>query len=217
MPNRILVVPDVHAPFQRKSFISDLRKLVKKFKPTTIVFMGDIIDSHAVSRHQPEADAPSATEEFTAAKKIISKIAKITKRIPVKICLGNHDSRLLKLAGTVKIPSMCLKSLKEIFEMPKKWSIKHEHIVSGILFVHGRSAIPGKTARSYGMSTVEGHFHSKLELTYHVSPRRTLWSAYAGSAADDNAIAMTYAKNSLNRSVYGYIVIVRGVPQIVKM
>jgi metallophosphoesterase superfamily enzyme len=215
--SKVLVVPDIHLPYQRASFLKDLSRLVKLEKPTKIVLIGDVIDSHGISSHQPEPDRMGTVEEMDLARAAVHRMASIFGKCPVYLCTGNHELRLTKAAGRAGIPEAFMKHYRDILGLPSSWNIAYEHILDGVLYTHGKSAVSGKTAHAYCMPAVEGHLHSKFYIEYFVSPTTLLWSAHVGAACDDGAIAMRYANNSLAKSIYGFLVVDSGVPRLIKM
>lgn len=48
----ILVLSDLHFPYQKKEFFKWIKKLKKKIKPTLVVMIGDLFDAHSVSTHK---------------------------------------------------------------------------------------------------------------------------------------------------------------------
>ena len=212
---RILTIPDTHFPFCRKSLFKDLRSIIKDTKPDLIVHMGDLVDLHAISRHQPEADSYGAVTEIAKARNCIKDLASIIGKIPVKMCMGNHDTRIFKQATTVRIPAEAIKPYKDLFSVPASWSIQEEHIVDNIVFLHGKSPVRHKVSLNYGMSSVQGHYHTMLGIEYTASSTRMLWSAFAGAAADDAAFSMRYAVGAVNKSAYGFIFIDNKSPRII--
>ena len=213
---RILVIPDVHFPYEHPSFFKDLGLAVSKNKPDAIVIIGDLIDCHAISKHTPESDAKDATSEFNLAKSKIAKMAKILGNRRVFYCLGNHEMRISKVASSVRIPSMCLKSIRDIFDIPRKWSIVSEKVLDGTFFVHYRSVIGNKAATSYGMNVVQGHLHAKCSIEYFQTPTQTLWQAFTGCYADDASIAMRYSLESAKKSVRAFLLIEDRVPRLIR-
>jgi metallophosphoesterase superfamily enzyme len=214
---KILVIPDTHFPYHRKSLFTDLKDIIKDFEPNRIVHIGDMVDSHSISRYTPNPNTISASDEFSKAKLCIQELNSVTKKIPLDLCLGNHDLRYFRIAAESRIPDMCLKPFRELFEIPKGWNINNEYIIDDIYFTHGKSSSPGKTAHAYGMPSVEGHYHSLFSINYFNHPKFNIWSAYCGSAFDDYSLSGTYAANSLAKSVYGFLVIVDGQPHLEKM
>ena len=215
--SRILVIPDGHLPFQRKTFFNDLKTVVQKVRPEKIVIIGDLIDSNAISRHTPNADSEDATTEFMRARGGIAEINRILGKRPVFYCLGNHEMRLSKVASTVRIPSMCLKDLKDIFNIPKHWKMGLDFVVDGIYFVHYRSTSGGKAAATYGMSTVMGHMHARCSIEYSQTPVKTYWQAFTGCYADDTSLAMRYSSESARKSVPAFLFIEDGQPRIIRV
>lgn len=212
---RILCIPDTHFPYQHPNFFIDIARHIRYFKPTHIVHMGDIVDFHAISRHDPDPDGPDIKVELSLTKKELKKfISIIPTNIPFKLCIGNHDNRIEKRASNNGIPQVFLKSFRELLELPKHWDIGFEHFVDGIAFTHGKSNLRGKTAISYGCNVVQGHYHSMLDISYHQTPTKLIWSVFSGSAADDTSLAMRYAHNSINKGVYGFVLIEDGIPKI---
>lgn len=214
MTKRILCIPDTHFPYQHKNFFVDLARIIRYFKPLLIIHMGDLVDFHAISRHDPDPDADDISIELKKARKAIEQLKRIIKNIPLKLCIGNHDNRIEKRASNAGIPKVFLTPYSKILGLPETWGIDFDHFVDGIAFTHGKSNLRGKTAMSYGCNVVQGHFHSMLDISYHQTPRKLLWSVFAGSAADDDSMAMAYGRNSLAKGVYGFVLIENGVPRI---
>jgi len=52
----ILVIPDLHCPFMHKNAISFLKRVKEVYKPTRVIFLGDIIDNHFSSFHDTDPD-----------------------------------------------------------------------------------------------------------------------------------------------------------------
>lgn len=215
MPPRILCIPDPHFPYQHKNFFVDIARLVRYFKPNVVVVMGDMVDFHGISRHDPDPDADSAKTELEKAQDCVKKLVGILGKTPVKYCIGNHDNRIEKRAAQNHIPKAFLKTFRELFNLPLNWQIADVHHIDGIAFTHGQSNLRGKTALAYGSNVVQGHFHSMLEISYHQTPTKLLWSVFAGSGADPKSLALAYAQNSLNKDVYGFTLIENNTPRIV--
>lgn len=212
--SRILCIPDTHFPYQHKNFFIDLARIVRYYKPTQIVHMGDIVDFHAISRHDPDPDGPEIIQEVTYARKDIVKLKEIVAGIPFKLCIGNHDNRIDKRAAINGIPRIFLKTFRDMLCLPDSWDIALEHRIDDIAFMHGKSNLRGKTALSYGCNVAQGHFHSMLDISYHQTQTKRIWSVFSGSAADSTSIAMAYGLNGLCKDAYGFPIIENGIPSI---
>ena len=53
---RILVISDMHLPYQHKDAIIFLKEIKKEFKPDFVVNIGDLLDFHAISMHSHDPD-----------------------------------------------------------------------------------------------------------------------------------------------------------------
>jgi predicted phosphodiesterase len=216
MHRRILVIGDTHFPFQHPNFFKDLKHHLTTFKPDTVVHMGDMADIHSISRHEPDPECPDPMTEIAQANTCVRNMVKlIGKKVRVYVCLGNHDSRIEKMAARNGIPRAFLKNWRDLFCLPTSWQVAFEHHIDGISFLHGKSPVRGKTTLAYGCNTVQGHFHSKLGIEYHQGPRRMLWSAFSGGSVDDDSLAMAYGRNNLEKGAYGFLLIEDGIPRIV--
>jgi predicted phosphodiesterase len=80
MNKRILVISDLHFPFAHKDWHGFLTKLKAKYKPDTIVNIGDEMDFHSINvSHTIDPDLPSPKDELELGKK---EIHRITQTIP---------------------------------------------------------------------------------------------------------------------------------------
>ena len=57
---RILVISDMHLPYQHKDSIKFLKEIKKQFKPDTILSIGDLLDQHSLSFHDSSPELYSA-------------------------------------------------------------------------------------------------------------------------------------------------------------
>jgi len=72
---RILVISDCHFPFAHPDWHKFLTKLKSKYRPTTIVQIGDEVDFHSINvNHVIDPDLPSPKDELELAKKDIQKL-----------------------------------------------------------------------------------------------------------------------------------------------
>jgi hypothetical protein len=56
----VLVIPDLHCPFEHPDALEFLRAVKKRFMPSVFVCLGDEIDAHAFSRYPKDPDGMSA-------------------------------------------------------------------------------------------------------------------------------------------------------------
>ena len=74
---RILIVSDLHLPYQRSDAIDFLKELKKEYKPTFVCSIGDLLDSHALSFHDSNPDLFSAGHELVRAKDYVKELESI--------------------------------------------------------------------------------------------------------------------------------------------
>ena len=215
----ILVISDLHTPYEHPDVVPFLTAVKAKYKPDTVVCIGDEIDYHALSYHESNPDLPSAGEELERA---ISALKNIYKLFPkVTIIESNHGSMVLRKAMTGGIPKKAIKSYNDILDAPKGWQWKFDTIVrtplGDVYFCHGKSATPGRLASQYGMSCVQGHFHEKAQVTYISTPEKLMFDAHTGCLANDKSLALGYNKINPKRPIVSILVILNGIPYIIPM
>ena len=215
----ILVISDLHIPYEHPDTLKFLKAVKKKFSPTTVIQIGDEVDFHALSFHDSDPDLPSAGDEL---KQAIKKLKAYTKLFPkVTVIESNHGSMVLRKALANGMPKDVLKSYNEILQVPKTWKWVFDltlHTALGpVYFCHGKSGAAGRLASQYGMSCVQGHYHEKAQITYISTPEKLMFDAHTGCLADDKSLALGYNKINPKRPIVSLIVIVDGIPQIIPM
>lgn len=215
----ILVVSDMHVPYQHKDTVAFLRALKKKYKPTRVIFSGDEVDYHAISFHDHDPDLMSAGDELSEAIKQLKPIYKLFPK--ADILDSNHGSLVMRKAIASGLSRKFFKSNREILEAPKGWNWHMDLIVPTALgkvyFHHSKGANVKKNSQSLGLSFVQGHHHESFEICYWGNPNALLFGMTVGCLVDNKALAMAYNKNNLRRPVIGCAVIVNGIPQLVPM
>ncbi len=215
----ILVLSDMHCPFQHPDMHKFLKAVKTKYKPDHVVCIGDEVDFHALSYHESNPDLPSAGDELQRAIKALQPVYKLFPKVDV--IESNHGSMVLRKALTGGIPTKAIRSYNDVLDAPKGWRWIFDAIVQTALgpvyFCHGKSATPGRLASQYGMSTVQGHFHEKAQISYISTPEKLMFDAHTGCLADDKSLALGYNKVNPKRPIVSLLVILNGIPQIVPM
>ena len=166
------VISDTHIPFEHPNYLKFCVDTFKRYGVTRVVHIGDLVDNHAISRHQSETSAMSAESEYAVALK---RVGLWTKAFPkLTLCTGNHDLIPHTQAATLGMPEPFLKTLRELWMLPKGWNIVPEVIIDGVYYFHGIGST-GKTPAynrmaNNRMSTVQGHTHSRFGVAYHANP-----------------------------------------------
>lgn len=210
---RVLAIGDIHAPVCHPGYLPFCRDLVTKHKIDTIVFIGDVVDWHGVSFHARHPEAPGPKDEYELAYECIQEWKRAFPR--AKVCIGNHDERLIRLAETVNIPSKFLRDYTEIWGTPT-WKWDYDHIIDDVYYFHGVGTggiYPAPTSmRKMLMSVVQGHIHSAAGIKWAASPMRRIFGMDTGCGIDDKAIAFAYGRHQKVRSMIGAGVILDGIP-----
>jgi len=189
---RVLVVPDLHAPFVLDGFLDFCISIGKKYQCTDTVFIGDISDFHASSFHESDVDGDSAGDELSKAE---IEIAKWYGAFPVaKVCIGNHDLIPLRKAQMMQVSSKWIKSLSEIFNTPN-WTYAEDFTIDGVMYTHGVGRQASQRAKNDMISIVQGHWHSKSYIDHFVGLSDHIWAMQVGCGVDRKSYAMAYGKH----------------------
>lgn len=215
----VLVISDMHHPYSHPDTLPFLKACKAKYKPDHVICIGDEIDFHDLSFHDSDPDLDSAGVELEKAIKALKPIYKLFPKVTVVD--SNHGSMVLRKALVSGIPKKAIKSYNAILDAPKGWEwvfdTKVQTPLGVVYFCHGKSGSPGKLASQYGMSTVQGHFHEKAQITYISTPEKLMFDAHTGCLADDKSLALGYNKINPRRIIVSILVIIGGIPQLVPM
>jgi hypothetical protein len=199
------VVSDLHAPFIHPNYLPFLLDTFNENKVTDIVFIGDIVDNHAISRHMTE---PSATGAYYEYQNALESLMPYLNAFPkARLCLGNHDAIPERQIATLGMPEIFLKSFRDLWGLPSKWEIDISFIIDDVLYHHGlgASGVNGaiNMALTQRMSTVQGHEHSSLKVDYKANQRDMIFGMSVGCGVDNKAYAFEYGKFSKNKPILG--------------
>lgn len=165
---RILVLGDLHCPFQNKKAVDWVIGLAKDKQPDAIVQIGDATDMFAFSRY-PKVLPMLPEEELSLARLALEDIWKrLRSASPKAKCyqlIGNHDERPLKKIVThaPELAPFVDKGIRQLFTFPGVKTIhdpKEELILNGIIFQHGHRSRLGDHCTYNQKSTVCGHSHT---------------------------------------------------------
>ena len=217
--HNILVIPDIHAPFQVSGIIPFLKKQIKKHKINKVVFSGDLLDFYILSQYAKHPEAMIIQQELDASKSFIKELAKL---IPdALVCVGNHEQRLAKCAAEANFTKSFVADLPQLLETPKGWKFADSFTIDNILFYHGDGSSGRQAAfkllERYRRNVVIGHLHGQASIVYLNNGTTTNWACVSGCLVDVNSYAMAYSKHCGDKPVIGVTVIIKGVPQFVPM
>ena len=216
---RILVISDMHLPYQHKDSILFLKEIKKEFKPDMIVNIGDLLDFHAISMHEHNPDLYSAGMELDKAKEYIKQLEDIFPEV-VEVD-SNHSSLVYRRALKFGMSKQFLKPYGE-FLGTRKWTWVDDLTLTmsdgkRCFFTHGRSADILKVSQTMGMSAVQGHYHTKFLISYWANPDNLFFAMNVGCLINQKSMAFNYAKNFKTRFILGCGIIINGVPRLLPM
>jgi predicted phosphodiesterase len=215
----ILVVSDMHLPYQHKDSIKFLKEIKKEFKPDTTISIGDLLDQHALSFHDSSPELYSAGHELDKAKEYVKELESVfPKLIEVD---SNHSSMIYRRALKHGLPRAYLKEYGDFLETKKwKWVDDLTLTMSNgqrCFFTHGRSADVLKVSQTMGMSAVQGHYHTKFVISWWANPDNLFFGMNVGCLIDQKSMAFNYAKNFRTRFIIGCGIIINGIPRLLPM
>ena len=72
--NRILVIGDLHEPFCLDGYLKFCKETYANYNCNKVVFIGDVIDSHASSYHEQDPDGMVGGDELDLAIKKLKRL-----------------------------------------------------------------------------------------------------------------------------------------------
>lgn len=216
---RVLVISDFHAPYNHQDSVRFLRALKKKYKFDKVVCIGDEIDGSAWSYHESNPDLPNAGEELHQAIEALKPIYKLFPKVDV--LESNHGSLAFRKAQTAGLPAKMIKEYRDQIDAPQGWNwfstLKLNTPLGPVFFTHGISGTPGKLSNMYSISSVQGHFHSKSQVTWISTPERLRFDMHVECLIDDKSLAFKYNRTSPHRPIISVGIIIDGIAQVIPM
>jgi predicted phosphodiesterase len=218
---RLLILSDVHLPFQHPQAFEFLQKVKKDVKPDHVISVGDIIDLASVQVSRPsDPNIDSPIFELEKARKEIKILEKIFPKM--QICWGNHDLRLLRKAELVGIPRSILRDINSILEVRAKWTWHDKIIITlpngqQVYFTHNFKRNAMSSSKELGVSFCQGHFHTALSCEFWSSPTALNFALNVGCLINPKAEAFRYQKNFLKRPILGCAAIIDSSPRLYSM
>lgn len=211
--SRVLAIGDLHEPVAHPGYLTFCKDLYREFKCNTTVFLGDVVDWHAISFHDKEPECPGAADEYERAKTKIKHWHRAFKR--AHICIGNHDCRPQRLAKTRGIPERFLKDYNALWETPT-WTWDYNFVIDGVYYCHG--ARTGGIHPAWNksgkmlMSVVIGHSHARAGVKWRVNPMKRIFSMDVGCGIDNDAYQFVYGRECDDKPILAAAVILDGEP-----
>jgi hypothetical protein len=218
----ILVIPDMHAPYEHPQAIDFLLEVKKLFKPDVVINLGDELDYHALSFHDSDPNLDSAGVELEKGKLVLQRLYKAFPNL--SICHSNHSSMYYRKARAHGIPVQMIKKYRDTL-FPESgcpgWSWAYNwkvHTALGpVLFQH-QSPNPVHEAAHNHCNLMVGHNHSLFGVAYSASASAGLyWGGHSGCLVDARSLAFLYGQNTQKKPILGCTVILKGRPMPIPM
>lgn len=218
---RVLVIPDLHAPYQHPDTLRFLRAVKEQMQPDLVVSLGDELDYHAMSFHDSDPNLDSAGAELERGKKFLRKLH---AEFPnVLVCHSNHGSMTYRRAKAHGIPVQLVRKYRDIvfpgldargWSWADSWKIKTP--LGPVMFKHQSSGILADAAHN-GCNLVVGHSHGNFSVEYCASSAHLYYGCYSGCLVDKDSLAFAYGRLSKNKPIIGCTLILNGRPTLVPM
>lgn len=219
--NIILCYGDLHLPYHDKRAFDFLAQVNDYYKPDRVIDMGDLADQYNFSRYPKDPTALSTTDELRLLRKGVKTLSSIFPKID--LLTSNHDNRLYSKATISGIPRELIVPYKEMVGAPDNWrwhksiTLTIDKTRDRVYFVHDPGSSVFNLAKSISMNTVAGHIHSAMGVQYFANPLKQMFAAQTGCFISDEGAPFEYNKKGIYRPLRGCIVIIDGVPEIVRM
>ena len=203
----VLVIGDLHEPFCLDGYLEFCIEQYKTYNCNQVIFIGDILDNHAFSYHEPDPDGMSAGMELQES---IKKVSKWYKAFPyADVCIGNHDRLAARKSFTGGIPKAWLKTYNEVLGTPN-WNWVESIVYDNVLYEHGEGGQAKTKAKNNLMSSVCGHTHTEAYSLWYVGKRYRIFATQVGCGVDSKTYAAAYAKNFKKQAIGCAVVLNNG-------
>ena len=218
---RILVIPDLHAPYQHPDTLKFLRAVKAEMQPDLVVSLGDELDYHAMSFHDSDPNLDSAGAELERGKRFLRRL--LAEFPQVLVCHSNHGSMTYRRAKAHGIPVQLVRRYRDIvfpgldasgWSWADAWKVNTP--LGTVMFKHQSSGILADAAHN-GCNLVVGHNHGNFSVEYCASSAHLYYGCYSGCLVDKDSLAFAYGRLSKNKPIIGCTLILNGRPTLVPM
>jgi len=215
--SKVLVCGDLHCPATRKGYLEFCQDLYEEWDCDKVVFIGDVVDWHAISFWAHEPNCPGPKDEYELAKE---EVKKWSDSFPsAVVCIGNHDERPARLAKTVHIPEFMLVPYASLWNTPD-WTWDYEFSFDDVVYRHKGPARSGGIHPAWNLknkirqSVVIGHHHTIAGVKWDATARNRVFAADVGCGIDEKAWQFVYGKDNPIRPFLSALVVIDGMPYL---
>ncbi len=216
----VFCIGDLHFPYHHVDTFAFLAAVKKKYKPDRVISIGDEVDGHSYSFHDPNPDLPAPGDELGKAKFYIQRLYKMFPKMD--IIESNHGSLIYRKQQAAGLPMGLMKSYNQVYEVSKNWRWHMDltlKLSNGAFcfFHHSKGGNILQVSQSMGMSVVSGHLHEKMGIQYWANSLGLYFAVQTGCLVDDHSMAMAYNKSNLKRPLLGSVILLNGHPRLLPM
>lgn len=170
---KILFVPDCHVPYHDEKAFGLMLRAGKKFKPDTVVVLGDFLDCYAVSQHDKNPDrASNLASEIKCGRAALGLLGSLGAKDCIFLS-GNHEDRLERYLAKQAPAVYSMLKVPELLRLKEngwQWVPYKKSYRLGKLHLTHDTGTAGQNAHRQAMdvfqgSTVIGHTH-RMEMSY---------------------------------------------------
>ena len=195
---RILVIGDLHAPFVLPGYLEHCKQVYANYNCNQVIYIGDILDNHAFSYHEPDPDGLSPGSERKMAKKFVKEWY---NAFPVAdVLIGNHDRMASRKAMTGGVPAAWIRSYNDVLGTPN-WNWVETIVYDNVLYEHGEGGQAKTKAKNNMMSSVCGHIHTEAYVMWFVGKKFRVFGMQVGCGVDAKSYAAAYARNFKKQAI----------------
>jgi len=194
---RILVIGDLHCPFELEGYHQHCLDTYAKFNCNQVIFIGDCLDNHYSSYHETDANGIGGADELHYA---IHCLAKWNHSFPkADVIIGNHDRMIMRRAQTSNVPAEWIKTYNEV--LGTNWNWTERVVYDGVQYIHGEGGTARTKAKNDMMSTVQGHIHTQAYCEWMVGRNFRVFGMQVGCGIDASSYAAAYAKHFKKQAI----------------
>ena len=190
---RFLILSDIHVPYQHKLNLSKAIEYGKKYNPTDVVLLGDVIDCVSISKFLKKSNERDFNKEILQTRKFLQSLRNTFPKANISYLEGNHENRLNKyiLTNASELSNLKELSLPSLLQLDKyniKYYSEDKILKAGnLVLTHGHlvkgscSSYPARSLfYSTKVSSLCGHCHRESMYTCRTIDNKVLKSYSVG-------------------------------------
>lgn len=209
----------IHLPFEHPDALDFLERIIKKYKFTKIVMMGDLMDWGGLNRFQKNPNLPSPLEEWSRTIPIRERLYNIIPK--AELINGNHDMRPMMRAAEAYLPDIVNIGVDTLMGIPIGWVkngsrvvLKHRKL-GDIVCIHGdkvnKDALTN--AKAFGKHVVMADRHTECKTEWvETLLEEKRFGINTGCLIDADREAFAYNRGRMRRPLIAVGAIIDGNP-----